>query len=223
MRPLDTAEKERLLEEFRTCLEQWEEEGAEGDENGREPVDLHTLLGEMAALKNEVRLESRQFKSAVEELRGFADTLREQNERLARYLERARELAAEAQRQAERRLLLGLLDLRDRLQAGVDTGARRRRSPLARLVPSETRFAQSLSEGLALTLRRVDELLGTHRVRPVHALGQPLDPTLMRAVGVESVRDMPDGVVLREARRGFFQGGELLRAAEVIVNKVRPS
>ncbi len=56
-------------------------------------------------------------------------------------------------------------------------------------------------------------------MRPVDALGQPLDPTLMRAVGVESVRDRPDAVVLREARRGYFRGGELLRAAEVIVNK----
>lgn len=227
MRRLDAAEKERMLEEFRACLDQWEEEDAQSDEAGEEgagePVDLRTLLGEMAALKNEVRLESRQFKSALEELCGFGDTLREQNERLARDLERAREQAAEAQRQAERRLLLGLLDLRDRLQAGADSAARRRPSALARLMPGETRFAQSLTEGLALTLRRVDELLETHRVRPVDALGQPLDPMLMRAVGVESVRDMPDAVVLREARRGFLHGGELLRAAEVIVNKARHS
>ncbi|MGA8052700.1 MAG: nucleotide exchange factor GrpE [Burkholderiales bacterium] len=215
MTRLDDAQKQRLVEEFRACLEQWEQEG----EDASEPVDLRTLLGEMAALKNEVRLESRQFKGALEELKSFGEALRAHNERLVRDLERAREQAAEAQRQVERRLLLGMLDLRDRLQAGADAAAARRPSVLARLVPGETRFALALSEGLTLTLQRLDELLVTHRVRPIDALGQPLDPQRMRAVGVEAVPEAPDGMVLREARRGFLLGGELLRAAEVIVNK----
>jgi molecular chaperone GrpE len=215
MRPLDDAEKQRLVEEFRTCLEQWEEQDADQGE----PVDLRTLLGEMAALKNEVRLESRQFKNALDELKNFGEALREHNERLARDLDRARSEAAEGKLQTERRLLLGMLDLRDRLQAGADAAAARRPSALARLVPGETRFARALSEGLTLTLQRLDELLATHRVRPIEALGQPLDPQRMRAVGVEADPEAPDGVVLREVRRGFYHGGELLRAADVIVNK----
>jgi molecular chaperone GrpE len=214
MRQLDPEEKERLVEEFRACLEQREDDAEES-----EPVDLRTLLAEMAVLKNEVRLESRQFKSALEELRSFGEALRTHNERLARDLERAREQAAEAQRQAERRLLLGMLDLRDRLQAGADASAARRPSVLARLVPGEMRFARALSEGLTLTLQRLDELLATYRVRPIDSLGQVLDPERMRAIGVESAPEAPDGVVLREARRGFMHSGELLRVSEVIVNK----
>jgi molecular chaperone GrpE len=56
-------------------------------------------------------------------------------------------------------------------------------------------------------------------VRPIDALGARLDPQRMRAVGVESAQDAPEGIVLREVRRGFLHGQELLRAAEVIVNK----
>jgi len=216
MRQLDPEEKERLVEEFRACLEQREDDA---EEEESEPVDLRTLLAEMAVLKNEVRLESRQFKSALEELRSFGEALRTHNERLARDLERAREQAAEAQRQAERRLLLGMLDLRDRLQAGADAAAARRPSVLAHLVPGEMRFARALSEGLTLTLQRLDELLATYRVRPMDSLGQVLDPERMRAIGVESAPEAPDGVVLREARRGFMHSGELLRVSEVIVNK----
>lgn len=212
---LDPDEKERLIEEFRACLESCEED----DEDGGNAVDLHTLLAEMAALKNEIRLESRQFKSMLDEMRNFGDALREQNERLNRDLDLAREQAAAGKQKAERGLLLDMLDLRDRLQAGVDAGAVRRPSFFARLVPGETRFADSLGQGLALTLQRVDDTLAGYRVRPLDVLGQPLDPHLMRAVGAEAVSDKPDGVVLREARRGFFHGGELLRAAEVIVNK----
>ncbi|MHB8167074.1 MAG: nucleotide exchange factor GrpE, partial [Sulfuricella sp.] len=81
------------------------------------------------------------------------------------------------------------------------------------------RYPASLGQGLALTLQRVDDVLAGYRVRSLDVVGQSLDPHLMRAVGVEAVADKPDGVVLREARRGFFHGGELLRAAEVIVNK----
>lgn len=213
---LDPDEKERLIEEFRACLETCEE--SEGDD-GDNAVDLHTLLAEMAALKNEIRLESRQFKSMLEEMRNFGDALREQNERLNRDLDLAREQAAAGRQKAERGLLLDMLDLRDRLQAGVDAGAAHSPSFFARLVPGETRFADILVQGLALTLSRVDDALATYRVSPLDVLGHPLDPHLMRAVGVETVVDKPDGVVLREARRGFFHGGELLRAAEVIVNK----
>ena len=214
MSPLDDTEKLRLVGEFRAFLDQWEN-GADD----AELLDLRSLLAEMAALKNEVRLESRQFRSALEELKTHGEALRLQNERLTRDLDRARGEAAHAQRQAERRLLLGIVDLRDRLQAGADAAAARRPSALARLVPGETRFARAVSEGLTLTLQRLDQLLETHRVRPIEVLGKPLDPQIMRALGVEAAPDAPEGVVLREVRRGFHLGGDLLRAAEVIVNK----
>jgi len=218
MRSLDPAEKERLLEEVRACLDDWEE-GAEEADDVEEAVDLTTLLAEMAALKSEVRLESRQFKSALEELRRFNQVLSEDNERLARDLARAREQADEAQRQTERTLLLGMLDLGDRLRAGVEAASKHKRSFWSRLAPRDGRFAQSLGEGLALTLQRLDELLAGHRVRAIDALGQAVDPHRMRVVGVESAADKPNGVVVREVRRGFTRDGEPLRAAEVIVNK----
>jgi len=169
-----------------------------------------------------VRLQARQFKAALEELHGFGERLREHNDSLHRELERARAQAADAQRKAERGLLMGLLELRDRLQAGLDAVLQWRASPLQRLWAGEQRFVHSVREGSALTLQRLDELLASHRVRPIAALGQPLDPQRMHAVAVESVPQAAEGVVLRELRRGFCQGDELLRAAEVIVN-TKPS
>lgn len=212
---LDPDEKERLVEEFRACLETCED----SDEDGDNPVDLHTLLTEMAALKNEIRLESRQFKSMLDEMRNLGDVLREQNERLNRDLDLAREQVASGKQKAERGVLLDMLDLRDRLQAAVDARVSHTPSFFARLVPGETRFADSLGQGLSLTLQRVDDALASYRVRPLDVVGKLLDPNLMRAVEIEVVADKPDGVVVREARRGYFHGGELLRAAEVIVNK----
>jgi molecular chaperone GrpE len=220
---LDLEAKERLVEQIRACLDGDADDAADDGE----PIDLSTLLAEMAALKNEVRLQARQFKSALEQTQALSDALSEHNQVLARELERARAQAAEARAQAERGLLLGLLELRDRLQAGLDAQTARRPSPLLRLLGDSERHARSLREGSALTLQRLDELLASHRVRPIAALGQALDPQCMQAVGIEWAPQAAEGVVLRELRRGYQQGHQqgtvLLRTAEVIVNKKGPA
>lgn len=216
MMNLDPEAKERLVEQFRACLDSDADDAADDGE----PIDLSTLLGEMAALKNEVRLQARQFKSALEQTQALCDALGERNQALARDLERARAQAAEAKAQAERGLLLGLLELRDRLQAGLDAQTAWRPSPLLR---GAQRHWRSLGEGSALTLQRLDELLASHRVRPIVALGQALDPQCMHAVAIEWAPEVAEGVVLRELRRGFRQGTVLLRTAEVIVNKKGPA
>ena len=212
---IDAETRERLVEQFRACLDDADDE----TDDAGEPLDLRTLLAEMAALKNEVRLQARQFKTALEQMQALSEALRGHNERLLHDLERSRADAVDTKAQAERGLLLGLLELRDRLQAGLDAQAAWRPSPVQKLLGGEPRFARSLQEGSALTLQRLDELLASYRVRPIAALGQALDPRCMHAVAVESQPQVAEGVVLRELRRGFHQGAELLRAAEVIVNK----
>ena len=212
---IDAAANERLIDQVRACLD---DEASEPD-GSDPPLDLHTLLAEMAALKNEVRLQARQFKTALEQTQALGDALGAHSERLQQELDRARAQATQAKSQAERGLLLGLLELRDRLQAGLDMQAAWRPTTLQRWLGSDQRFNQSLREGSALTLQRLDELLDSHRVRPITALDQPLDPQCMHAVAVEWAPQVAEGRVLRELRRGYTQGTELLRAAEVIVNK----
>ena len=212
---IDAETRDHLVEQFRACLDAADDDSdAQGD-----TLDLHSLLAEMAALKNEVRLQARQFKTALEQMQAFGDALREQTERLQRDLDRSRLQLAETRTQAERGLLLGLLDLRDRLQAGLDAQQAWRPTSIQRLLGAEPRLAQSMREGSVLVLQRLDALLESYRVQPIAAVGQPLDPHAMRAAGVEWSPQVGEGLVLRELRRGFRQGGELLRLAEVIVNK----
>lgn len=221
---MDAEAKQRLLDEFRACLDDWDKSGGSaGDEAGGEgaesPVDLALLFAELSVLRNEVRVEARQFKTALEDMRALSELLGEQNRRLTRDLERARETEGNAQRQTERRLLLDMLDVRDRIAAAMSAFRAYRPGLLSRLAPVETKLAQGLGEGIELTLRRLDDLLGERRVRAIEAIGGRLDPNIMRAVGVESVAQRPAGEVLAEARRGYMRDDELLRLAEVIVNK----
>lgn len=218
---MDAEAKERLIEEFRVCLEDWEPTDDTGSEAlGDEPeVDLAQLFAELSVLRNEVRVQARQFKTALDEMRTLSELLAEQNRRLTRDLERTRENEGAAQRLAERRLLLDMLDVRDRIAAATDVFGAYRPGFLSRLAPTEARLARGLGEGIALTLRRLDDLLAERRVRVIDAVGGRLDPNTMRVVGVETVTQRAAGEVLGEARRGYMRNDELLRLAEVIVNK----
>ncbi len=214
--PMEASVKERLIGEFRALLEQSDEGWQQADQS----VDLQTLLSEMAALRNEVRLQARQSKGVIDELRSANEQLRLENERLVRDAEHQRQQAAGIRLQTERQMLLELLELRDRVEAGAAASRTHRPSWLTRLFARRNvRYVKALGEGLQLVLNRMDRLLSDYRVRPIESLGRPLDPQCMNAVGVRTDRRQPDGIVVVEQRRGFIRDGSLLRCAEVIVNK----
>ena len=79
MTVLDEGGKERLVEQFRAGLDAID--GEFEDDDGGEPVDLRSLLEEMAVLRSELRIQSRQFKAALDELQSQGQTLREHHQR----------------------------------------------------------------------------------------------------------------------------------------------
>lgn len=216
---MDAEEKARLIEEFRACLEDWEEEAGDSDAADEPIVNLALLFAELSVLRNEVRTEARQFKTALDDMRALTELLNDQNQRLTRDLDRTREAEGNAQRQTERRLLLDMLDVRDRIAAAVAVFHDYQPTFLARFAPTETKLAHGLGEGIELTLQRLDDLLVERRVRAIETVGGRLDPHTMRAVGIDSVPQSVSGEVLRETRRGYMRDDELLRVAEVVVNK----
>ncbi|HEX8295024.1 MAG TPA: nucleotide exchange factor GrpE [Chthoniobacteraceae bacterium] len=63
-----------------------------------------------------------------------------------------------------------------------------------------------------------DFLLGTG-VEPVNGEGQTFDPNLHEAVAQEESADVPEGVIVRQLRRGYRLRERLLRPATVVVSK----
>ena len=218
---MDVHAKERLIEEFRACLDDWDlaDSSVSESEGARPMVDLAVLFAELSVLRNEVRVQARQFKTTLDDLRALTEMLSEQNRRLTRDLERAREAEGSAQRQTERRLLLDILDVRDRIASALGAFGAYRPGLLSRLAPTQTRLVQGLGEGISLTLGRIDDLLTERHVRPVEAVGGQFDPNIMRVLSTECDATRVVGEVLSEARRGYTRDDELLRLAEVIVNK----
>ncbi|HHH39003.1 MAG TPA: nucleotide exchange factor GrpE [Sedimenticola sp.] len=213
---MDPDAREQLVARFRDYLETAAETGPE--EEGRE-VDLSTLFTELAALKNEVRLESRQVKQALDHSRELLDGLQESNQRASEELTRQRREKKVLQARAERPLLLEILALRDRLEAAHQSLEGYRPGLLQRMCAGPGRLISGLGEGLEITLRRLDDLLARYRVTPVETDGKRFDPHTMRVCDTEQRDELEPGVVLAGVRRGYLRDGQVLRLAEVIVNK----
>lgn len=218
---MDEATRDALTAQFRAYLDAAAEDELSADVTGDSAPDLFTLLAELAALKNEVKLESRHVKTALDEFRGLFDNLREANTKLADERERRFEQMRVADRAGWRDMLLELLDLRDRLEAGKDQAERFRPDWFARNRRA-TRLISSMAEGMGMNLRRFDEVLARRGVRRLPTIGQPFDPHSMHAAELAQNPQWANGAVIDERRSGWLLHEELLRAAEVVVNRIDP-
>jgi len=215
---MDPDLKEQLIEQFRQYLDTAATEDGEPQEATGE-VDLFTLFTELAALKNEVRLESRQVKQALDHSRELIDGLRENNLQLSSELLRRRQDKDEIRQRAERPLLLEILELRDRIEATIQSMQMIRPRWLKRRFGKKRRLIRSVGEGMEITLRRLDGLLARYQITLLDPVGQRMDPNTMRVCGKEERDDQDDAIVLAEVRKGFLRADQVLRLAEVVVNK----
>jgi molecular chaperone GrpE len=214
------AAKEALLEQFRSYLDGIEmlPEPSAPAETGS---DLFSVFVEIAAMRNELRTESRLVKDALDQFRAVFTTLESSQATLEQQLRQRDAETRGSERRLLRPLLLELLDLRDRLAAGVEQPTPPTRW-LGRWRRGASSEAETWREGIAMTLRRLDRILADRRVVPIAVTRQKFDPRLARVVGTTRDPTRAAGVVVQELRAGFLWEDELLRAAEVIVNTTDP-
>jgi molecular chaperone GrpE len=212
------AQKNELLEDFRNYLEQSKLEQLAASEQ----PDLNTLLSEMAGLKTEVKAESRQFKSTLDTLASALTAVQDDNKTLSAELAVHTERLEQQQREIMRTVLLDIVDIYDRLSTGLEVLQNYR--PLASLFShskdKDVRFIKRFQEGQVMTIRRFAQLLQRYQVRTIDCVGKLLDPVTMTAVETGHDPKLENGIVLEELRKGFLLQDQVLRLAEVKVNKI---
>ena len=82
--------------------------------------------------------------------------------------------------------------------------------------------ASSILTGMDMIAKQLNDFLTETGVQPIDAAGQPFDPNQHEAVAQEESEEVPEGIVLRQLRRGYKLKERLLRAAIVIVSKGKP-
>jgi molecular chaperone GrpE len=213
---MDEQVKEQLIEQFRAYLET--------DFALDEPqniIDQMTLFNELAGLKNEVRIESRQLKGALDDFRLAFTSLDQAHQDTAKMLHHIEHQERESARAAFKPVVLGLIELYDRIGAGLlskppDLPFFRR---LLQGGQHSRKWLRGHLEGQQMILGRVLDLLNQCGVSAMDTDGRQFDPNCMKAVGFQADPKQEHGVVLQENRKGFRQGERILRPTEVIVNK----
>jgi molecular chaperone GrpE len=167
------------------------------------PMDWYTMWAAVTALTQEVRLQGRAFKQMGETL------------------------SADAERRSRKESLNGLLEMRERLQRGLEAvSGRPVLQPVLwdrifrerwRQVQHALEVVEALEEGYRLSLGYLDDLLFQFQVRPIDCQGRKFDPRRMNAVDVEETEDAEEGTVVSVYRMGYEWNGELFRPAQVRV------
>lgn len=212
------SEKKELIEEFQKYLEQ---SNFESFETNRQP-DLNTLLGELVALKTEVKTESRQFKNTLDALNLASTTIENKNKAL--FDERAEGISMLEKQQEEmlRTMLLGFLDIYDRVALAAN--ALQHYQPVKTLFKSsrkkDVKFIQRYKEGQMMTINRFEQFLQHYHVYSIDSVGKVFDPKSMQAIETECISSIENGRVVEEYRKGFLHKDKILRLAEVKVNKI---
>jgi molecular chaperone GrpE len=215
---VDDAVKESLLDQLRQYLEGIDGMPISAPDPGSAEADLFTVFVELAAVRNEVRTESRLVKEALDQFRTVFGTLQSSHATLEQELKRLQAEARERGQELLRPLLLDLLDLRDRLDAALRAPA----APASRWLDRWRKpraEPEHWREGIGITVRRLDRKLAERRVSRIELVGRRFDPRLAHAVGTRQDASVAPGVVVDEVRAGYLWDDELLRIAEVIVNK----
>jgi len=215
---MSDTQKSRLLEEFQAYLEQTDL----AQTLSAEQPDLSTLLSEMAGLKSEVKAESRHFKTTLDTLSNSLTTLQTDNKALADELAVHGDRLQQMRSETLRAVLLDIVDIYDRLTAGF--GVLQNYNPVSSLfghsAKQDVRFIESLKEGQSMTLKRFEQLLQRYHVHAIDCIGKLLDPHTMSAVEISQDPTLDNGIVIEELRKGFLFEKNVLRLAEVKVNKL---
>ncbi len=76
---------------------------------------------------------------------------------------------------------------------------------------------ESWVKGLELSVRKLEDSLGTHGLQPIEAIGAQFDPKMHEAVGHEESTEHPEDTVVSELRRGYRIRDRVVRPALVKV------
>jgi molecular chaperone GrpE len=72
--------------------------------------------------------------------------------------------------------------------------------------------------GMSMVLKQLMDFLTDSGLQPIDATGQKFDPNLHEAIAHEPSETFPEGVVIRQTRRGYKMKDRLLRPSSVVVS-----
>ena len=75
-------------------------------------------------------------------------------------------------------------------------------------------------KGVQIIYEQILNILKSHGIEQINALGQKFDPSQHEAVLRKTDPQQPDGTVMEEHQKGYTLNGRVIRASRVVVNKL---
>ena len=215
--PSATEWKQKALADFSKWLEDLPENDPVDGRVVMDGCDLYTMLTEFAALRQEIRLQTREQHKTLKIQEALIDDHRQIVNLYKNRIDKIDRLEATIRNSTEKKTVLPFLDIRDALVRGL--AAARNACGSRGFFRRPPKGIQGVVEGYELALRRFDRALAVVDIRPVLTVGRPFDPACMRAVDRRKIPEKAPGIVLEECVCGFIRSDDVIRPAEVVVNE----
>jgi molecular chaperone GrpE len=182
-------------------IDETAESGAEVESNqAQSPAESQTPE-ELTLLLEDARAKADEHWDQLVRTQAQMDNLRKRQER---ELENAHKYALE-------RFVNELLPVRDSMEMGLAAAN------------DENATIDHLREGTALTLKLFADVMEKFNVVRIDPEGQPFDPELHQAMGMQPRSDVPPNTVVVVVQKGYTLNGRLVRPAMVMVSQAAPN
>ena len=165
-----------------------------------------------APLKNDAAAPTAETASAEDDCDGlqadldrFRDLALRSQADFENYKKRSAREKEEAIKYANSSLLEKLIAIVDNFELGLEAArAEGEKSPVF--------------SGMTMVLKQLMDFLADSGLQPIDATGQKFDPNLHEAIAHEPSEKFPEGIVVRQTRRGYKLKDRLLRPSSVVVS-----
>jgi molecular chaperone GrpE len=175
------------------------------DETERKATDADTKESNSSAPKAAAQPDEGEDDNLQADLDRFRDLALRSQADFENYKKRAAREKEEAIKYANSVLLEKLIAIVDNFELGLEAArAEGENSPVF--------------SGMSMVLKQLMDFLTDNGLQPIDATGQTFDPNLHEAIAHEPSDKFPEGVVVRQTRRGYRMKDRLLRPSSVVVS-----
>jgi len=83
--------------------------------------------------------------------------------------------------------------------------------------------ANAIRDGIRIIYEQILDILRSHGVEQIKAVGEKFDPALHEAIMQKAEAGKEDNIVLEELQKGYKINGRAMRPSRVVVNKLPPT
>ena len=177
-----------------------EEECEEGKEESKEKYGEDAQLETLSEALEAEKKRSEEYLTRLKYMQADFENLKK---RLAREMEETRKFSNE-------RLIVELLGVVDELEVAVKSGR-------------SSKTVKAIVDGVEMTLRKLKKVLENEQVSPIESVGMIFDPSRHDAVSKIERKDVEEGKIVEELRKGYIMRGKVIRPSSVKITVNPPS